>query len=289
MPKATFFNLPAEKRDRIVELAIEEFAERPYAQASLSRIVARAGIAKGSIYQYFENKFDLYRWLLLDELSARKQAALAAEGNGEGNVFDRLERMYLTDVRFMLAQPRLARLSSWILDPSSDPEVHALHAELQRTGHASLRELLAEARDRGEIDTRVEPDLAAHLIGQALGPGLTNAVCARLGTDFPGLLHNPSLAEHIGDDDLRALVARAMDLLRFGLASQADAIDRAKRPAAEPEQRTETATEREGMERREGPTAEPEHRAEPERRAEPEHRPYERTEPERNEISVEAR
>ena len=45
MPTSTFLNLPADKRGRIVELAIEEFSERPYAQASLSRIVARAGIA----------------------------------------------------------------------------------------------------------------------------------------------------------------------------------------------------------------------------------------------------
>lgn len=229
MPKATFFNLPAEKRDRIVELAIEEFAERPYAQASLSRIVARAGIAKGSIYQYFENKFDLYRWLLLDELAARKQAALAAEGNGGGNVFERLERMYLTDMRFMLAQPRLARLSSWILDPSSDPEVHALHAELQRTSHASLRELFAEARERSELDSRVEPDLAAHLIGQALGPGLTNAVCARLGTDFPGLLHKPELAKGIEDEELRSLVSRAMELLRRGLARDVETASQSSR------------------------------------------------------------
>ncbi len=77
-PRATFQNLPEEKRRRIVDLAVEEFSEHPYRQASLSRIVTRAGIAKGSIYQYFDDKLALYRWLFLEEVARRKIAYLAA-------------------------------------------------------------------------------------------------------------------------------------------------------------------------------------------------------------------
>ena len=64
MPKPTFEQLPAAKRQRIIDIAITEFAEHPYAVASVSRIVAQAGIAKGSIYQYFEHKQDFYLFLL---------------------------------------------------------------------------------------------------------------------------------------------------------------------------------------------------------------------------------
>ena len=58
MPKQTFFNLPEDKRENLINIAIEEFAENDYQTASISRIVANAGIAKGSFYQYFENKED---------------------------------------------------------------------------------------------------------------------------------------------------------------------------------------------------------------------------------------
>src|SRR5690242_14812279 len=95
-PKSTFLNLPPEKRERIIELAIEEFSERPYAQASLSRIVARAGIAKGSVYQYFEDKRDLYRWLLTEEVPRRKLAWVAADPPPPGSdLFDALEHTFL--------------------------------------------------------------------------------------------------------------------------------------------------------------------------------------------------
>ena len=53
MPKDTFFNLPEDKRALICKVALEEFGEYTFDQASINRIVAKAGIAKGSFYQYF--------------------------------------------------------------------------------------------------------------------------------------------------------------------------------------------------------------------------------------------
>jgi len=78
MPKETFFNLPDEKRERITAIAIEEFGSNDYADVSISRIVARAGIAKGSFYQYFEDKEDLYVYLL-DLITEKKKEAFSMD------------------------------------------------------------------------------------------------------------------------------------------------------------------------------------------------------------------
>src|SRR5687767_10497637 len=77
VPKPTFANLPAAKRQAIIAIAIDEFAAHPYAVASVSRIVERAGIAKGSLYQYFENKQDLFLFLL--DYAAQRQLQLLRE------------------------------------------------------------------------------------------------------------------------------------------------------------------------------------------------------------------
>lgn len=53
--------------------ALAEFSDRPYIEASLSQIARRARIPKGSVYQYFEDKLDLYRWLLTEETPRRKR------------------------------------------------------------------------------------------------------------------------------------------------------------------------------------------------------------------------
>jgi TetR/AcrR family transcriptional regulator len=52
----TFHNLPFNKQERILDGALSEFAEKGYARASLNSLVARLGIAKGSIFQYFHDK-----------------------------------------------------------------------------------------------------------------------------------------------------------------------------------------------------------------------------------------
>ncbi len=93
MPKPTFHNLPAPKQRRLVRAALEEFAARPYGEASLDRVAARARIAKGSLYQYFGGKADLYRYLVLEELGRRRAAALA--GVVGGTLFERLEAMFI--------------------------------------------------------------------------------------------------------------------------------------------------------------------------------------------------
>lgn len=64
MPKQTFFNLPEEKRKHIIETAIEEFAKAPYQNISINHLIKCINIPTGSFYQYFEDKKDLYFYIL---------------------------------------------------------------------------------------------------------------------------------------------------------------------------------------------------------------------------------
>ena len=64
MPNQTFFNLPEKKRVTIIKLAIAEFANKDYKNASITKIVKQAKIAKGSFHQYFEDKKELYLYLV---------------------------------------------------------------------------------------------------------------------------------------------------------------------------------------------------------------------------------
>ena len=64
MPSSTFFNLPAEKRERLLAAARAEFARAPYEDASVNRIIRAAGIPRGSFYMYFADKGELLRYLM---------------------------------------------------------------------------------------------------------------------------------------------------------------------------------------------------------------------------------
>jgi AcrR family transcriptional regulator len=66
MPKQTFFNLSEEKRQRILEGAKDVFSQNHYKDVTIDRIVALAKIPKGSFYQYFSNKDDLFKYMFSD-------------------------------------------------------------------------------------------------------------------------------------------------------------------------------------------------------------------------------
>lgn len=62
----TFLRLPEEKRTRFLNAAWEEFTSARFVDASVNKIVRRAGIPRGSFYQYFTDKDDLFAYLLED-------------------------------------------------------------------------------------------------------------------------------------------------------------------------------------------------------------------------------
>ncbi len=64
MPKQRFYNLPIEKRERILNSAIKEFSRVPVNQVSINKIIKEANISRGSFYQYFEDKNDLIREIM---------------------------------------------------------------------------------------------------------------------------------------------------------------------------------------------------------------------------------
>lgn len=70
MQMKLFSELDSEKQQRIIDAALTEFAEYGYENGSTNRIVKNCGISKGSLFKYFENKEELY-FYLIDTVSAQ--------------------------------------------------------------------------------------------------------------------------------------------------------------------------------------------------------------------------
>jgi len=60
MPSKTFMNLSEEKKEHLLECAKQEFTKHTLIDASINKIIQDAGISRGSFYQYFADKQDLY-------------------------------------------------------------------------------------------------------------------------------------------------------------------------------------------------------------------------------------
>src|SRR5215475_6981545 len=60
MPFPRFHKLEREKRERLLEVAAQEFAMYGFEDASINRILERAQMSKGAAYYYFADKVDLF-------------------------------------------------------------------------------------------------------------------------------------------------------------------------------------------------------------------------------------
>lgn len=81
MPRPRFHKLPADKQRRILECAAAEFGAHGLDGASLNRIIEKAGISKGAVYYYFDDKTDLLATVLewtIDELLGTSRVEAAA-------------------------------------------------------------------------------------------------------------------------------------------------------------------------------------------------------------------
>ncbi|WP_238881844.1 TetR/AcrR family transcriptional regulator [Clostridium sp. YIM B02551] len=90
MPKDTFLNLPFEKQEKIMRAAINEFISNGFEKGNIGTIAKNAGVAKGSMYQYFENKRELFmfsvKWSL--EFLVKKYSSYMTLGNKEIDLFE---------------------------------------------------------------------------------------------------------------------------------------------------------------------------------------------------------
>lgn len=169
MPKPTFFNLPVEKRQAIEWEAILEFANNPYEQASLSKIVGKCGIAKGSMYQYFADKLDLYLYIVklaYEEKRKYVQHAFAISGD----IFQVLEAYYRQSLVFSQEHPELHRVTNNFWESRAQHLDETL-VEVRGSRASDFERFLKEAIASGVVNPNLDPEavfFVYHAVGKAL-------------------------------------------------------------------------------------------------------------------------
>ncbi len=196
MPKQTFFNLEPAKRQAVIEAAVQEFARLPYEQASLSKIVEKCQIAKGSMYQYFEDKRDLYLYVV-DLAYEQKGKYVGKAFASGGGIFSVLEEYYLQSYRFAQEHPLLHQVTNKFWDSKAE----ILEAELEQ-GRLSrahdFAQFLKNAMTSGEVNPGLDPE-AIFFVYHAVGKDLVDYFSQGIDDQF---------------------LTKVLDVLRFGLTAR---------------------------------------------------------------------
>jgi AcrR family transcriptional regulator len=209
MPKDTFFNLSEEKRALICQAAIGEFAAHSFGQASVNRIVARSGIAKGSFYQYFENKNDLFLYLvqLIADEKLNYLAPVLRNPDQHG-FFTLLRESSRSGIQFAIEHPQYAEISRRLLASKGTPIYREVTEQTTPSGLEFFQTLLENAVVKGEVRAGIDCGMLAYII-----------------SSMYTLLVEYYL-EHIGpeyDDTMMDTIEEFLDFLRYGIGENSSA------------------------------------------------------------------
>ncbi|MGW1728566.1 TetR/AcrR family transcriptional regulator [Streptomyces sp. NPDC002306] len=164
MPTATWTRLSPSRRERVLVAAMDEFGTHGYSTGSLNVIAREAGVAKGSLFQYFAGKLDLFTYVA-EQTSLRIYARMQPwlDGYDGTTAFsDHLVGALEAWLDYFTSHP-LERGVTAATNMEMDPAVRdAVHGPVNRIYLAGLRPLLERAVDTGDL--RKDADLDALLV-----------------------------------------------------------------------------------------------------------------------------
>ena len=163
MPKETFLKIPAQKRERLLREAARLFAERGYNQTDMAQLAERAGVAKGSLYNYFKNKEDLYIHVCEDGIR-RSREAIYGGMDPDWDIHRQVEHIFRSGMRFVLAFPEYLILYANISSAGMERFSERLSLAVEKYTADYLKQLLRRGLQRGTVRKDVDVNLAAFLI-----------------------------------------------------------------------------------------------------------------------------
>jgi AcrR family transcriptional regulator len=163
VPRPRFHKLPADQQQAILRAALDEFATHGFSAASLNRIIEAAGISKGSMYYYFDDKAELYAHVARGELGRLFESAgpFPVPAARDPDAFwSTLEDYYRRIMAALAASPKLAALArDWLL-ASASPTLQQAQKEMER----ALLPWFAQALAVGQRARAVRKDVPSELL-----------------------------------------------------------------------------------------------------------------------------
>lgn len=152
-----------EKKDVLIEAAMDEFTSRNYENASLNNIIKGAGISKGTFYYHFKDKQDLYLYLLMAagetqvEFTNKLLREHAEEYKGR-DIFQKIKLQFQIAGEFAAAYPRYHRLINMVLKEDKNEINKDMKDLFESSTDMWLDRVIEKAMEDREFNSRFSSD-----------------------------------------------------------------------------------------------------------------------------------
>lgn len=147
------FETPFEHSEALLAAALAEFAKHGYEQASINRILAKAGMSKGQFYYHFKNKEGLY-FALIGLLIERKRAHLKETmqpRDFQQDLFAVFAQQIRLGLDFAQRHPEVSRFAERFAREQGKPIYAKVLKRFNFIGDAAMGDLIERAYRAGEL------------------------------------------------------------------------------------------------------------------------------------------
>lgn len=181
MPNTAFFNLSEDKRNLIISVAIDEFASANYDTASINQICKKSNIAKGSFYQYFADKLDLYIYIMTLAIEEKVNFFTTILENFKTlTLLEQIRLLFIKGIEFAKKNPQYAALGEQFLKESNEHAKQAVIKEGEKRSDIIFAQMIDYAKLKGEINSEVDT-LALSMMLQSLNKTVNEYILNKYG------------------------------------------------------------------------------------------------------------
>ena len=170
--KNKFNHLKNAKQQAIIDASVSEFANNGFKNASVNKIVEQAGIAKGSLFNYFKSKSLLFEYIYSIALTEVKSYLSQVRDESEfDEFFTRLNKIIHAGINFIEKHPLLAKIYFRLLNSDDSPQGKKIIKELHNEAVNYLEGFVIIGIERGELkdaDSEITAFLLESIINRIL-------------------------------------------------------------------------------------------------------------------------
>lgn len=162
-----------ERKDELIEAALDEFTTKSYENASLNKIIKNAGISKGTFYYHFEDKKALYLFLQESaykaemEFQANRMKELAAD-HTQKDFFEKIKLSAQIGAESAAVFPKYTKLTIMFLKEGETEENKEIFEHVnnlrKRTIEAGVEKMITDAMEAGDLNDRFSKDFIMKII-----------------------------------------------------------------------------------------------------------------------------
>lgn len=200
-----------EKQNRIIEAAILEFSDKGFENANTNRIAREANISVGSLFKYFENKTDLFLYIV-NLAAAELESQINKVLSMEKGFFDTVEIILSLIHEYSKTDKALVRLYHEMTSIGQSSLIETVVSTLEKLAGSEYKEIIKKSQKRGEIRADVDPAIVAFTLDN-----IFMSLQFSYAMPYYQLRKRIFLGENIDDSEI---IQETMSILRKALSSE---------------------------------------------------------------------